>query len=77
LCLLKLLPLLLQIKLLSSKFLLLVKQCLLKIIHLVEFLSKQVFIFHVIGQQDVVIGILGLKFLQDCCLILNYEGNTF
>lgn len=69
---LKLLPLFLQIKLFGSKLFLLIEQCLLEIVHLVQLLSKQVLVLHVVGQEDVVVSRFRLEFLQNRCLVLTY-----
>jgi hypothetical protein len=74
---LKLFPLFLKVKLFGPDLLLLIKEGLLEVVHLVELLCQQVLVLHVVGKQDVVICILCLELLEDCRLILNHEGNTF
>ena len=73
----ELFPLFLKVKLFSSQFFFLIKKGLFEVIHLIEFLRKQVLVLHIVGKQDIVIGIFGLELLEDCCFILNQRDITF
>ena len=76
LCLFEFFPLFLQVELLFFDRTVFLQQFQLNVIHLVEFFSNGILIFHVIGQQGIVLVILLVVIFEHLVLILNIFLNT-